>query len=138
MRNRAIASAFAYMKIIEQWGSGIPRIFEEFKEYGLKEPELIDLDGDFRVNLYRIVSDTIQTIQTIQSNKLTNLDMEVINVITKNFKITQPQIALELGWPLTRVKYYTKKLRDEGTLEHKGKSRRGTWIVHLKNERIKK
>ena len=33
VRNRAIASAFAYMKIIEQWGSGIPRIFEEFKKY---------------------------------------------------------------------------------------------------------
>lgn len=28
-RNRAIASAFAYMKIIEKWGSGIPRMLRE-------------------------------------------------------------------------------------------------------------
>jgi ATP-dependent DNA helicase RecG len=52
-RNPAIARAFAYMKIIEKWGTGIPRLFEACEEYGLPKPELIDFDGDFRVNLYR-------------------------------------------------------------------------------------
>ena len=52
-RNPAIANAFAYMKIIEKWGTGIPRIFRECREYGLPDPELIDFDGDFRVNMYR-------------------------------------------------------------------------------------
>lgn len=36
LRNPAIANAFAYMKIIEKWGTGIPRILRECKEYGLK------------------------------------------------------------------------------------------------------
>jgi len=54
-RNPAIARAFAYMKIIEKWGTGIPRIFRECKEYGLPEPKLMDFDGDFRVNMYRNV-----------------------------------------------------------------------------------
>lgn len=142
VRNRAIANAFAYMKIIEQWGSGIPRIFEEFREYGLKEPELIDLDGDFRVNFYRIVSGATQTTQsstqTTQSMQLTDLDKAVIEIIIKNPAITQSGIALELGWAVNRVKYYTKKLREKGILEHKGNSRRGTWKVYLKNEQIKK
>jgi len=53
IRNRGIASAFSYMKIIEGWGSGIPRMLEECREYGLREPELIDAEGDFRINLYR-------------------------------------------------------------------------------------
>ena len=52
-RNRAVASAFAYMKIIENWGSGIPRMLRECEEYGLPEPEFIDFDGDFRVNMFR-------------------------------------------------------------------------------------
>lgn len=52
-RNPAIANAFAYMKIIEKWGTGIPRIFRECRDYGLPDPELIDFDGDFRVNMYR-------------------------------------------------------------------------------------
>lgn len=98
-------------------------------------PELIDLGGDFRVNFYRIVSGATQTIQ---SNQLTDLDMEVIKVIIENPAITQSQIVLKLDWPLSRVKYYTKKLNDKGILEHKGNSRRGTWEVHLKNEQIKK
>ena len=49
VRNRAIANAFSYMRIIEEWGSGIPRMFDEFSKYGLAEPELVDMDGDFRV-----------------------------------------------------------------------------------------
>ena len=49
-RNPAIARAFAYMKIIEKWGTGIPRLFAACEEYGLPKPELIDFDGDFRVN----------------------------------------------------------------------------------------
>ena len=60
IRNRGIANAFLYMKIMEGWGSGIPRMIEECKEYGLREPELIDADGDFRINLYR--KDAIGTV----------------------------------------------------------------------------
>ena len=41
-RNPAIARAFAYMKIIEKWGTGIPRLFAACEEYGLPKPELID------------------------------------------------------------------------------------------------
>lgn len=52
-RNRGIASAFVAMKVIEQWGTGIPRIIEMCKEYELQEPEFIEIGMDFRVNLYR-------------------------------------------------------------------------------------
>lgn len=62
VRNHAIASAFSYMKIIEQWGSGIPRIIREVSAYGLEEPEFIDMECALRINLYRTehsVNDTI-------------------------------------------------------------------------------
>ena len=59
VRNRAIANAFSYMKIIEEWDSGILRMYDEFSKYGLREPELADMDGDFGVNFYRkIYTDT--------------------------------------------------------------------------------
>ena len=41
------------MNLIEKWGSGIPRILQECRTYGLEEPEIIDFNGDMRVNLYR-------------------------------------------------------------------------------------
>ena len=50
IRNKSIAATFSYMNMIEAWGSGIPRMFREAKEYGLKEPELIDMGSDFRIN----------------------------------------------------------------------------------------
>mgnify|MGYP001615412535 CR=1 FL=1 len=69
IRNRALASAFAYMKIIEQWGSGIPRIMKECREYGLQDPELIDFDGDFRINLYRNIDTTQATQDATQATQ---------------------------------------------------------------------
>ena len=72
------------MKIIEKWGIGIPRLFEACEEYGLPKSELIDFDGDFRVNMYRKVkgefgvngatTQTTQTHQTTQSKELTLSD----------------------------------------------------------------
>ena len=53
LRNRGLAAAFIYMKLVEGWGSGIPNMLKECKEYGLKEPELNNADNDFRVNIYR-------------------------------------------------------------------------------------
>ena len=39
--------------MIEEWGSGIPKLMREMKEYGLREPEFTDLEIGFRVYLYR-------------------------------------------------------------------------------------
>ena len=52
-RNRGIVNALTYMKIIEQWGSGIPRLLENCKSAGLREPELLEIGGSFRVNMFR-------------------------------------------------------------------------------------
>ncbi len=41
IRNKGITAALSYMNVIEAWGSGIPRMFREAQEYGLREPELI-------------------------------------------------------------------------------------------------
>ena len=53
IRNRCIAEVFSRMKIIESWGTGIKRMFSPCKEYGVREPELLEIGDSFRVNLYR-------------------------------------------------------------------------------------
>ena len=68
------------MEIVETWGSGIPRVFDEVNKYNLQEPEFINLEGDVRVNLFRktiqtntktdqTVNNTIQTSDQTNSNK---------------------------------------------------------------------
>ena len=52
-RNAAISEAFHYMRLMEAWGTGLKRIQNSCKEYGLPEP-LIEEDGyGFRVTFYR-------------------------------------------------------------------------------------
>lgn len=53
VRNEALANAFSYMNLIEQWGSGIPRIIQEVEDAGLKTPEFIGGEVDLRINIYR-------------------------------------------------------------------------------------
>lgn len=77
VRNRALAHAFAYMNLIENWGSGFPRIFRDCRDYGLKEPEIIDFDGDLRVNLYRSIGQNVPR-KTDQTQTKTN------QTLTKN------------------------------------------------------
>ena len=53
IRKEALAHAFAYMNLIEHWGSGIPRIIDKVKAAGLREPEFIGGEVDLRINIYR-------------------------------------------------------------------------------------
>lgn len=104
-RNRAIASAFTAMKIIESWGSGIPKVIQECREYGLKEPELIELGASFRVNMYRNIevkkegsyqdkqnpkSNIVSLKSNIQNPKSNN---EILNQILNKEKFTLRQAA---------------------------------------------
>lgn len=116
---------------IEQWGSGIPRLLADCKRVGLKEPELLEIGGSFRVNMFRnteMVSNTTQATQTTtQDVTLSDLDQEVLKVLIKNPRLTQKEIALELGWKIDRVKYYINKLKQQNIIERIGSSQKGYW-----------
>ncbi len=53
IRNVCIAEVFSRMGIIEQWGTGLQRMIRGCREYGIREPEFIDMGDAFRVNFYR-------------------------------------------------------------------------------------
>ena len=132
-RNRAIASAFAYMKIIEKWGSGIPRILRECSEYGLPEPEFIDFDGDFRVNMYRQLpeKDWSHTDDTKHdtNDTLSENDTKILNLIRENPSITQAELREKLQVSIVTVKRLMANLQKRGLIERQGSSRKGKWII---------
>ena len=128
-----VVEIFAYMKIIEKWGTGIPRILRECKEYGLKKPELIDFDGDFRVNMYRREEKSKTTQTTTQTTiKLTKNDHEILQVIQNNPALSQKEIAMELGWTVDRVKYYLNKMKKQEAIRRIGSSHKGYWKLLIK------
>lgn len=115
-RNKAISEAFKYMGIIDKWGSGIPRMYEAAKEYGLRPPKLEDLGGIFRIEMYRPAeatdnktnqktdqwtnqktdNKTNQSIKTDQTtNQKTNIKTD-INVETNNKPAPQTDIKTDI------------------------------------------
>ena len=146
LRNRVIASVFAYVNIIEKWGSGIPRIMNEMREYGLQEPEFIAFENDFRVNLYRkgyntakttqgSTQDKTNTTQTVSKKEKSNVknftetDKTIINTIINNPEMSQKQIADNLNWTINKVKYYMKKFKQKNILRYEGTSQNGKWEI---------
>ena len=49
IRNHVIARIFRELNLIEQWGSGVRRIFNEAKVQGLPEPQIIEIGMRMRV-----------------------------------------------------------------------------------------
>ena len=143
IRNKGIAAAFSYMNIIEAWGSGIPRMFHEAEEYGLREPELIDRGSDFRVNLYRRTAEADQfgvmkpknndnPGTNVGTNGTNDTDEDIIlNLIRLNSKMRQKEMYEKTGIPLRTIKRIMAALQREGKIERKGSSRSGEWIVRL-------
>lgn len=130
IRNEAIAYAFSYMKLMEHWGSGIPRIIDRVVAAGLREPEFIDGDVDLRINIYRRHNgDNVTKNVTIDTN-----EAKLIALITRNPSITQVKLAKELGVTTRTVKRILSKLQEEEIVRREGNNRSGRWIIVGKQE----
>ena len=153
IRNRGIAAAFSYMNIVEAWGSGIPKMFQEAKEYGLCEPELLDMGSDFRINLYRkktvvdqngvidprgcdtetgtndTETGTNDTIININDTEMNRTEEAILSILQRNPKATQKELARALGVSITTIKRFTDALQKNGRLYREGSRRGGSWIV---------
>ena len=146
------------MHLIEGWGTGIPRLLQDMKDYGLAEPEFIDMEVALRINLYRANTgrETIEKIKT--SEEMCKESSEEINTggdtSTENGKtagettirkkttaervveeikndpsITQKQLADRLGLSYAGIRYVMKKLQERGLLKRIGSTKKGQWII---------
>lgn len=61
IRNPVIARVFRELKLIEQWGSGVPRIFRETAAAGFPEPYLVELG--LRVRFIFPLAEMIKTAE---------------------------------------------------------------------------
>lgn len=55
------------MGIIEQWETGLQRTIRGCREYGVREPEFVDMSDAFRVIFYRSTIETdIENMESLQ------------------------------------------------------------------------
>ena len=132
IRNRCIAEVFSRMKIIESWGTGIKRMFSSCKEYGVREPELLEIGDSFRVNLYRPSYNEVHQSSLKNSPKSSPKDVnqtqqKILDMIQENPKITQTAMAEKLDITPRAVKKNIKELVGNGLVERVGSARMGYW-----------
>jgi len=60
IRNYVIARVFRELNLIEQWGSGMPRIFREARELGLPELEIMEIGTRVRVVVHLAEQFTVE------------------------------------------------------------------------------
>lgn len=129
IRNEAIAYAFSYMKLMEHWGSGIPRIIDRVVEAGLREPEFIDGDIDLRINIYRRQNSDNVTKNVTKDVTIGTNEGKLIALIAENPTITQTKLAKELDVTTRTIKRILSKLQEEGIVRREGTNRNGRWII---------
>lgn len=147
-RNRALVYAFTYMNIMEHWGSGIPRIIRRCKELGLEEPELLEIAGSFRINLFRFSDKTRIGKSTdkvrkstekvrkstdkkpestdkirICTDKLTDNQKRIIQYIEEKGVITNKEVQNLLNVKDSRALKILKEMVEAGILKKEGKLR---------------
>ncbi len=131
-RNRALVYAFTYMNIMEHWGSGIPRIIRRCKELGLEEPELLEIAGCFRINLFRFSDKTRIGKNTDKirkstdkvwksTDKLNDNQKKIIQHIEERGAITNKEVQRLLNVKDSRALKILKELVAAGVLKKEGK-----------------
>ncbi|MCM1468262.1 MAG: putative DNA binding domain-containing protein [Alistipes sp.] len=93
-RNEAIAEAFHYMHFVEAWGTGLPRIINKCKSYGLPEPLFEEFGDGFKVTIFRKVSNEAEKVSN-EPEKVSNEPEKVSNEaekVSNAFEIFIPRL----------------------------------------------
>lgn len=144
VRNRALTDAFIYMNLIDQYGSGIPRILEEFRQEGLVEPQFVDMGADFRVIFKRRhIFDTNDTDDTNADTKgetindtndtEDSIDEKICEIMQQDNEVTVNRLAERLHTSRSTVLRSIKRLKNNGLVQRIGDNRNGKWqVVNVK------
>ena len=145
IRNRVLARVFRELGYIEHWGSGLQRIKQICEAEKLATPEFLETNDFFDVKLYRpvieLVSDTVGgtvsgTIEglggivsgTIENHTLTERQIQILELIQKQPKISYRQMIEELGINKSAIQKHLESLKNAGWLERIGGTR-GYWAI---------
>ncbi len=65
IRNHVIARVFRELNLMEQWGSGVRRMFREAEALGLSQPEIIEVGMRVRFIVYLAEAIAIETTDSV-------------------------------------------------------------------------
>ena len=142
-RNQIIVSVLDKLEYIENYASGVRRIFKDYESFD-KKPEYYISDNGVIVTLYnRNYVKNIDAQKNIENKGENQNDTQnntqndtqknrikiILELIKENSNITIKEIGLKLKVSRPTVYRDMKYLKENNILEYQGSSKRGKWII---------
>ena len=136
-RNKLIAKAFKEIGLIERYGSGIRRILNICRDYGLKQPVLEEVSNGFKVTLFKEKTDNADRVTDKVTDRvtdkvtddLTENQKHIVKLIQQNNQITSKELAEKIKISQRKIKENLRKLKEKGIITRIGPPRGGYWDV---------
>ena len=121
-RNRELMRVFKDLGLVEQLGSGMSRILHAYSK------DIFSISEHFiKVTLPFENEKTSPKTSPIHLN---NTQKQIVAMIEDNGKVTQKEIAENIGVTLRAVKLSMKYLVEQGILYREGSARNGVWRLN--------
>ena len=105
-RNKKIADAFKAAGLIEKYGSGIKRILDAFRAYGLPMPKFEEISGGFMVTAFKKTEEVgiksepsrhqVGTKSGVESGVESEMAIQLLRFLNKNL-LSKKELAHRLG-----------------------------------------
>ena len=144
-KNPIIASFFRNIGYADQLGSGVRNLFKYSRYYSGREPQF--LEGDvFRIivplddqysfdfssdHSFNLVKET-GFVYHAKANTVVE-ENALLRLISMSPELTASQMAEKLNWPVGRVQYHIKKLKEHGKIRRTGSRRSGKWELRTES-----
>lgn len=125
LRNKELMRIFKDLDLVEQLGSGIPRILESYDKDCFK----------FSENFLRVVLPSNKKIDEKDGlvDGLVESQQMILKLVAKNPKVSKREMAEIIGISTTAIDKNIEKLKDENLIKRIGSSRSGYWKI-IKNK----
>ena len=134
IRNQVIARTFRELDLIEQWGTGIRRIFQEAEQQGLPEPEIIEIGMRVRMTIFLAKIHNITSPDEGVNEGVNEGVKSLLFLIQETPGKRAPHFALTMSTSVKNIERWLKQLRDMGKIEFRGAPKTGGYFVTLNNE----
>lgn len=125
-RNPLLMDLFMRIEKVEKAGTGIKRIRDAMKEYGLTAK--FDINENWFSVVFPRVMQGATTQKTVEKDVEKTVE-KILGLIRKNSRITQKELMVETGLSRRGVEWNLSKLKKEGKLKRIGPDKGGHWEI---------
>lgn len=119
LRNRNLANIFYRLKLIEAYGTGIPKIIESYNEYNVK-PKIEISSNAFKITLPNTLKE--KSISKLEKN-LNDKEYLIVNMLKENEYIKRTDIEKNLSISSSMAIKLLRNMVDNSIIEKLGKGK---------------